>query len=72
MPVRLVVGLGNPGREYAETRHNSGFRAVDAWAVKLGATFSAESAFKGVFAKTSFAGSPLWLAKPTTYMNNTV
>lgn len=70
MPVSLVVGLGNPGKEYAETRHNAGFRAVSAWAAKLGATFSAEPSLKGEFAKTIFAGSVLWLAKPTTYMNN--
>lgn len=70
MPVSLVVGLGNPGREYAETRHNCGFRAVDAWAAKLGVAFAAEPAFKGEFAKVSFAGRPLWLAKPTTFMNN--
>lgn len=70
MPVSLVVGLGNPGREYEETRHNAGFRAVNAWASKLGVSFSADSARKGEFAKVVFAGSPLWLAKPTTYMNN--
>ncbi|MBQ8445294.1 MAG: aminoacyl-tRNA hydrolase [Opitutales bacterium] len=70
MPVSLVVGLGNPGREYAETRHNVGFRTVSAWASKLGVAFSADTARKGEFAKTVFAGSPLWLAKPTTYMNN--
>jgi len=70
MPVSLVVGLGNPGKEYAETRHNAGFRAVDAWAKKLCATFSSEPSLKGEFAKTVFAGATLWLAKPTTYMNN--
>lgn len=70
MPVSLVVGLGNPGREYVDTRHNTGFRVVDAWAAKLGATFSAEPSLKGEFAKTTFANSVLWLAKPTTYMNN--
>lgn len=70
MPVSLVVGLGNPGKEYAETRHNAGFRAVSAWAAKLGASFAADSSHKGEFAKTVFNGSVLWLAKPTTYMNN--
>lgn len=70
MPVSLVVGLGNPGREYAETRHNAGYRAVSAWAEKLGASFAADSARKGEFAKAVFGGVPLWLAKPTTYMNN--
>ncbi len=70
MPVSLVVGLGNPGREYANTRHNAGFRAVDAWAAKLGAAFAAEPSLKGEFAKAAFGGVPLWLAKPTTYMND--
>lgn len=70
MPVSLVVGLGNPGREYAETRHNAGFRAVSAWASKLGVAFSADAARKGEFAKAVFNGAPLWIAKPTTYMNN--
>ncbi len=70
MPVSLVVGLGNPGKEYAETRHNVGYRTVSAWASKLGVAFSADTALKGEFAKTVFAGSMLWLAKPTTYMNN--
>ena len=62
--------MGNPGREYEETRHNAGFRAVHAWASKLGVSFSADSARKGEFAKVVFAGSTLWLAKPITYMNN--
>lgn len=70
MPVSLAVGLGNPGREYAETRHNTGFRALDAWAAKLGATFVADPAHKGEVAKAVFGGAVLWLLKPTTYMNN--
>lgn len=70
MPVSLVVGLGNPGREYAETRHNAGFRAVSAWAEKLGVSFAPDSARKGEFAKAVFSGAPLWIAKPTTYMNS--
>jgi peptidyl-tRNA hydrolase, PTH1 family len=64
-PIRLVAGLGNPGREYAHTRHNAGFWFVDELAVKLGARFSPESKFAGEVAR---AGD-LRLVKPTTYMN---
>lgn len=69
MPVSLAVGLGNPGREYAETRHNAGFRAIDAWAAKLGVSFVADPAHKGEYAKARFGGNVLWLLKPITYMN---
>lgn len=64
-PVRLVAGLGNPGREYARTRHNAGFWLVDELAAKLGASFAPESKFFGDVAK---AGD-LRLVKPSTYMN---
>ncbi len=64
-PVRLVVGLGNPGREYARTRHNAGFWFVDALAEKLSASFASEAKFGGDVAR---AGA-LRLVKPMTYMN---
>jgi PTH1 family peptidyl-tRNA hydrolase len=64
-PIRLVAGLGNPGREYAHTRHNAGFWFVDELAAKLGASFSNESKFGGEVAK---AGA-LRLVKPMTFMN---
>jgi PTH1 family peptidyl-tRNA hydrolase len=64
-PIRLVVGLGNPGREYARTRHNAGFRFVDELASRLGASFAAEAKFAGDLAK---AGE-LRILKPSTYMN---
>ena len=64
-PIRLVVGLGNPGREYANTRHNAGFWFVDALAAKLGASFGREGKFASDVAK---AGD-LRLAKPVTFMN---
>jgi PTH1 family peptidyl-tRNA hydrolase len=64
-PIKLIVGLGNPGREYENTRHNAGFWFVDALARELGATFNKESKFHGEVAK-----SPgVWLLKPTTFMN---
>jgi len=65
-PIRLVVGLGNPGREHAATRHNAGFWFADVLAAKLGATFSAEVKFQGQAAK---AADGLRLLKPGTYMN---
>lgn len=65
IPIRLVVGLGNPGREYARTRHNAGYRFADALAAQLGTTFAAEAKFAGDLAK---AGD-LRILKPTTYMN---
>ena len=64
-PIRLVAGLGNPGRNYANTRHNAGFWFADALAAKLGATFATEAKFAGEIAK---AGD-VRIVKPTTYMN---
>ena len=64
--IDLVVGLGNPGREHAATRHNAGFWFVDALAAKLGATFGNEAKFHGQAAK---AADGVRLLKPGTYMN---
>ena len=64
-PIRLVAGLGNPGREYARTRHNAGFWFVDELARKLGTSLAMESKFAGEVAK---AGE-LRLVKPSTFMN---
>jgi len=65
-PIRLVAGLGNPGREHDATRHNAGFWFVDALAAAQGASFVAEPRFHGAVAK---AGPDLRLVKPSTYMN---
>ena len=64
-PIRLVAGLGNPGREYARTRHNAGFWFVDALARKLGVSLAMESKFAGEVAK---AGDVRFV-KPSTFMN---
>ncbi|HQR10360.1 MAG TPA: aminoacyl-tRNA hydrolase [Casimicrobiaceae bacterium] len=64
-PIRLVAGLGNPGREYAGTRHNAGFWFADALAEKLSASFASEAKFGADVAR---AGA-LRLVKPMTYMN---
>jgi peptidyl-tRNA hydrolase, PTH1 family len=65
-PIRLVVGLGNPGREYDATRHNAGFWFADALASRLSAGFVSEGRFHGSVAR---ALSDLRLLKPGTYMN---
>ena len=63
----LIVGLGNPGAEYHETRHNAGWMVVDAFAAEAGVTF--EDKRYGFIAETSVKGRKLFLLKPTTYMN---
>ena len=64
-PIKLVVGLGNPGREYEQTRHNAGFWWADVLARDWGASFKRETKFHGEVAK--FGG--VWLLKPMTFMN---
>ena len=63
----LIVGLGNPGAEYHETRHNAGWMVLDAFAAEAGVTF--EDKRYGYVAETSVKGRKLFLLKPTTYMN---
>lgn len=67
--IRLIVGLGNIGPEYADTRHNAGFWFADAVADDLGARFAHERKFHGEVARAKVGGSDLWLLKPSTYMN---
>ena len=64
----LVVGLGNPGREYEKTRHNAGFRALDVLADKLGCKVD-KLKFQGLYGQTTYQGKKLYLLKPQTYMN---
>ncbi|GAB3259402.1 aminoacyl-tRNA hydrolase [Chitinimonas naiadis] len=68
-PIRLVVGLGNPGPEYADTRHNAGFWWVDALARELGASLKVESKFLGLAGRAKQGDSEVWLLQPTTFMN---
>jgi hypothetical protein len=65
----LIVGLGNPGREYRETRHNAGFMLVDRLALRWGAMWRKESKFFAEVASATVAGKRVWLAKPDTFMN---
>lgn len=69
-PIRLIVGLGNPGAEYEQTRHNAGCWAIDEMARMLGANgFSADKKMKADVASALVDGRKLWLIKPQTYMN---
>lgn len=64
--IKLIVGLGNPGKKYALTRHNLGFLAVDALAEASQVSFKEQSSFEGYLAKRN---DGVLLLKPTTYMN---
>ena len=64
----LIVGLGNPGPEYAKTRHNIGFRCIDILADKLGVRID-RAKFEGLYGQTEYRGNKLYLLKPLTYMN---
>lgn len=65
----LIVGLGNPGREYAGTRHNAGFMVVARLAAQWRADWKAETQFGSRLAKVDRAGSRVWLCQPQTFMN---
>ena len=67
--LRLIVGLGNPGAEYARTRHNAGFWFLDALASQAGARFGLESKLHGETARIELAGQTVWLLRPATFMN---
>jgi PTH1 family peptidyl-tRNA hydrolase len=67
--IRLFVGLGNPGPEYEQTRHNAGFWWLDALARELKLNLSAEKSYHGLVARTSIQGQSVWLLAPQTFMN---
>jgi peptidyl-tRNA hydrolase, PTH1 family len=69
MPLRLIVGLGNPGEEHARDRHNAGFWLVDELARRHNANFTKQAKYFGHTAKLSVHGNDVWLLKPNTYMN---
>lgn len=64
----LIVGLGNPGKEYAQTRHNCGWMAIDRIAEKLSCKID-KGKFQGLYGQTTFNGNKVFLLKPQTYMN---
>lgn len=67
--VALIVGLGNPGGQYEQTRHNAGFWFVDAIARAQGETLRNENKFFGEAGKVMIGGQAVWLLKPQTFMN---
>ena len=64
----LIVGLGNPGKQYEHTRHNCGFRGMDILADKLGCKID-KLKFQGLYTQTTYKGKKVYLLKPQTYMN---
>lgn len=69
MPIRLIVGLGNPGPEYEQTRHNAGFWLVDNLANDSGARLQRDAKYNAMYAKASIGGHDVYLLQPLTYMN---
>lgn len=67
--IKLIVGLGNPGPKYSETRHNAGFWFVDDLASQYRSRFLPEKKFHGEVARINLEGKDIWLLKPGTYMN---
>ncbi len=67
--LRLIVGLGNPGPEHLGTRHNAGFRFVDALAGRAGEAFRVDAKLFGETAQVQVAGRTVRLLKPATFMN---
>jgi PTH1 family peptidyl-tRNA hydrolase len=64
----LIVGLGNPGKQYERTRHNAGFRTIDLLAQKLGCKID-KAKFQGLYGQVNYNQKKLYLLKPLTYMN---
>ena len=69
-PIKLIVGLGNPGKDYEHTRHNAGFWLLAQLAEGLNVQFSLEKKFFGMLAKTTYHDHDLWLLMPQTFMND--
>jgi PTH1 family peptidyl-tRNA hydrolase len=67
--IKLIVGLGNPGKEYAGTRHNAGFWWVDELARSHSVSFKVGSKFHGLIARATMHGHEVHLLKPQTFMN---
>lgn len=67
--IKLFVGLGNPGTEYAATRHNAGFWWIDQVARQLNVQLVADRSYHGLVARTSVGGQAVWLLQPQTFMN---
>lgn len=68
-PIKLIVGLGNPGADYERTRHNAGFWLADELANDFRTAYTLEKSFSGMVAKARVQTEQVYLAKPQTYMN---
>jgi len=69
LSLKLTIGLGNPGEEYARSRHNAGIAFVDELARRYGGAFHFESRHQGELARIKIDATELWLLKPMTFMN---
>lgn len=69
IPLDLIVGIGNPGKDYADTRHNAGVWFVESLAERYGASFKSEKKFQGKVASVAIGGREVRLLVPDTYMN---
>jgi len=67
--IKLFVGLGNPGAEYEDTRHNAGFWFIDQLAQQLKVQLNPEKNYHGWVARTTLKGETIWLLKPASFMN---
>ena len=70
LSLKLIVGLGNPGTEYARTRHNAGFLFADELAARHGASFRSEPRHRCELARARIGADEVWLLKPMNYMNH--
>jgi PTH1 family peptidyl-tRNA hydrolase len=68
-PLKIIVGLGNPGPEHLLTRHNAGFWFVDALSAKVGGHWRSHAKFQGEISRIQYCGAEITLLKPMTYMN---
>jgi peptidyl-tRNA hydrolase, PTH1 family len=69
LPLKLIVGLGNPGPEHADTRHNAGFWCVDRLAARCGGSLRPHARYHGEVGRVAIDSGEVWLLKPMTYMN---
>jgi len=69
LPLKLVVGLGNPGPEHVDTRHNAGFWCIDRLAARHGGSLRPNARYHGDVGRVMLEGREIWLLKPMTYMN---
>ena len=69
LPLKLIIGLGNPGPEHADTRHNAGFWCVDRLALDASGSLRPHARYHGDVGRITLDGREVWLLKPMTYMN---